>query len=146
MLLWPILFAILPFLGILARWSAPLEALSEAAASIPIGADIDFADVATEEGARHAFAAGPLLWTGIGVALAVLRCAHMCYSCVLASCFQLCLRLMDWRMFLFSTPLFRLNTILIKNAAPSQEALGATFGLAQTVACVARAGSPAFVR
>lgn len=86
MLLWPILFAILPFLGILARWSAPPEALSEAAATIPIGADIDFADVATEEGARYAFAAGPLLWTGIGVALAVLRCAHMCYSCVLASC------------------------------------------------------------
>ena len=38
-----------------------------------------------------------------------------------------------------------MNTILIKNAAPSAEALGATFGLAQTVACVARAGSPAFV-
>jgi len=64
------------------------------------------------------YPAVPLLWTGIGVALAVLRCAHMCYS---------------------------LNTILIKNAAPSQRALGATFGLAQTVACVARAGSPAFV-
>ena len=40
----------------------------------------------------------------------------------------------------------RLNQILTRNAAPSQEALGATFGLAQTVACVARAGSPAFVR
>ncbi len=39
-----------------------------------------------------------------------------------------------------------LNTILIRNAAPSSEALGSTFGLAQTVACVARAGSPAFVR
>jgi len=39
----------------------------------------------------------------------------------------------------------RLNTILIRNVAPSSEALGSTFGLAQTVACVARAGSPAFV-
>ena len=44
------------------------------------------------------------------------------------------------------SPLIRLNTILIRNATPSQEALGATFGLAQTVACVARAGSPALVR
>ena len=43
-------------------------------------------------------------------------------------------------------PLIRLNTILIRNATSSQEALGATFGLAQTVACVARAGSPALVR
>ena len=43
-------------------------------------------------------------------------------------------------------PLIRLNTILIRNATLSQEALGATFGLAQTVACVARAGSPALVR
>ncbi|KAI5117843.1 hypothetical protein M0805_008115 [Coniferiporia weirii] len=114
MLLWPILFSILPLLNILARWSAPAAALAAPVADI--GAALDaIGDAAAE---TVTYPAGPLLWFGIGVALAVLRLGHMCYS---------------------------LNTILIKNAAPSQEALGATFGLAQTVACVARAGSPAFV-
>ncbi|EJD05438.1 MFS general substrate transporter [Fomitiporia mediterranea MF3/22] len=114
MLLWALLFGILPFLGFLARWTAPSAALDPSTANI--GSDIDFSDPGA--GGVYAYPAGPLLWAGIAVALAVLRCAHMCYS---------------------------LNVILVKNAAPSQEALGATFGLAQTVACVARAGSPAFV-
>jgi hypothetical protein len=34
----------------------------------------------------------------------------------------------------------------VKGAAPSKESLGATFGLAQSVGCVARAIAPAFVR
>lgn len=124
MLLWPALFAILPFLSVLAQWSAPPEVLSPVAAvlSSAVNSTLNGALEIEVGGGMEApaitYPAGPLLWTGIGVALAILRCAHMCYS---------------------------LNVILIKNAAPSAEALGATFGLAQTVACVARAGSPAFV-
>lgn len=112
MLLWPILFAILPFLGTLARWSAPPEALSEASATIPIGADIDFTDVGGEAG-RYTFAAGPLLWTGIGVALAVLRCAHMCYSYVKFSGFLVCLGLTDkWTCYRSSLCLGLIQSLL----------------------------------
>lgn len=86
MLLWPILFAILPFLHILARWSAPASAFASkaidfnsGAAGIADGADTlevigEFvSDVAS-------YPAGPLLWIGIGIALAILRLGHMCYS------------------------------------------------------------------
>ena len=41
---------------------------------------------------------------------------------------------------------FSLNVILVTNAAPSKDALGSTFGLAQTVACLARSGGPVLVR
>jgi len=40
---------------------------------------------------------------------------------------------------------FSLNTILIKDAAPSKQALGAMYGLAQSFSSIARAISPAFV-
>ena len=53
---------------------------------------------------------------------------------------------MKFESLLIVTLVGRLNIILIKNAAPSKETLGATFGLSQSVACIARAGSPAFVR
>ncbi|KAL5476730.1 hypothetical protein ACEPAI_2916 [Sanghuangporus weigelae] len=115
MLLWPILFGMLPFLGLIARWTAPPEALNPSPSS-SVNVGVDMSDL--EGVAILAYPAGPMLWMGIAAVLAVLRCGHMCYS---------------------------LNVLLTKNAAPSQEALGATFGLAQTVACVARAGSPAFV-
>ncbi|KLO16145.1 MFS general substrate transporter [Schizopora paradoxa] len=119
MLLWPVLFAILPFLSVLARWSATPEALAAMQESMNVAIE------ASSEGLGEVgmmptitYPGGTLLWIGIAVALAVLRLGHMCFT---------------------------LNTILIRNAAPSSEALGSTFGLAQTVACVARAGSPAFV-
>lgn len=35
--------------------------------------------------------------------------------------------------------------MMVKAAAPTQRSLGATFGLSQSVACVARAVGPAFV-
>lgn len=84
MLLWPTLFAILPFLAVLARWSAPPEALAamqqsvnaavEAAAQ-GLGEEVSMAPTVTYPG-------GTLLWIGIGVALAVLRLGHMCFTCV----------------------------------------------------------------
>ncbi|PAV20345.1 MFS general substrate transporter [Pyrrhoderma noxium] len=114
MLLWPALFAILPLLAVLARWTAPPEAFAIVSSSAVVDAGMEIGG----EVPLHTYPAGILLWTGIAIALAILRCGHMCYS---------------------------LNSILTKNATPSQEALGTTFGLAQTVACVARAGSPAFV-
>ncbi|KAG8989398.1 hypothetical protein FRB90_002252 [Tulasnella sp. 427] len=39
---------------------------------------------------------------------------------------------------------FSANMMVVKSAAPNQESLGSTFGLAQSVACVARAAGPAF--
>ena len=36
--------------------------------------------------------------------------------------------------------------MLVKFAAPNKESLGSTYGVSQTVACIARAGSPTFVR
>ena len=88
MLLWPILFAILPFLNVLARWSAPPEVLYPVAAVVAsvanvnatsaLGVDIDVGGAM--EAPAVTYPAGPLLWTGIGIALAILRCGHMCYS------------------------------------------------------------------
>lgn len=105
MLLWPILFAILPFLNLLARWSAPSELLALASAPVNavVGAVADVGEGGVSSlnltvgvnatgmgldvdlgGAMEApavtYPAGPLLWTGIGLALAVFRCASMCYS------------------------------------------------------------------
>jgi hypothetical protein len=40
----------------------------------------------------------------------------------------------------------RLNIMLVKAAAPDKRILGSTYGVSQTVACVARAVAPAFVR
>ncbi|KAG8831242.1 hypothetical protein FRC17_003438 [Serendipita sp. 399] len=40
---------------------------------------------------------------------------------------------------------FSLNIMLVKAAAPDKEMLGSTFGVSQTIACVARAIGPAFV-
>ncbi|KZS87809.1 MFS general substrate transporter [Sistotremastrum niveocremeum HHB9708] len=97
MSLWPLIFALLPFINIIARMTLPAEALLDDDLRFP---------------------ASPLVWMSIGVVLSVFRMASMSYS---------------------------LNVILIKNAAPSQEALGSTFGLSQSVACIARAASPAFV-
>ncbi|KZV85497.1 MFS general substrate transporter [Exidia glandulosa HHB12029] len=57
-----------------------------------------------------------LLWTSIAVILILARTGGMCSSA---------------------------NMISIKHAAPSQDALGSTFGVAQTVAAVARGISPA---
>jgi len=97
MSVWPLIFAMLPVLNVIARWTLP---------------------EAAREDDDYKFAASPWLWLGIAVVMATVRLAAMSYS---------------------------LNVILIKNAAPSQEALGSTFGLSQSVACIARAGSPAFV-
>ena len=36
--------------------------------------------------------------------------------------------------------------MLVKFAAPNKESLGSTYGVSQTIACIARAGSPTFVR
>jgi len=36
--------------------------------------------------------------------------------------------------------------MLVKFAAPNKESLGSTYGVSQTIACIARAGSPSFVR
>ena len=36
--------------------------------------------------------------------------------------------------------------MLVKFAAPNKESLGSTYGMSQTIACIARAGSPTFVR
>lgn len=35
--------------------------------------------------------------------------------------------------------------LTVKSVAPNKESLGATFGLAQSVACIGRATGPAFV-
>lgn len=43
----------------------------------------------------------------------------------------------------FAGMAFSANMIMVKSAAPNQESLGSTFGLAQSVACVARATGPA---
>ncbi|KAG8847042.1 hypothetical protein FRB96_001692 [Tulasnella sp. 330] len=40
---------------------------------------------------------------------------------------------------------FPANMIMVKAAAPNKQSLGATFGLSQSVACIARAAGPAFV-
>ncbi len=83
MLLWPILFAILPFLSVLARWSAPPEAFAQAqqAVNATLGA---VTEVLEADGLTPTvtFPGGTLLWIGIGVALAVLRLGHMCFTCV----------------------------------------------------------------
>ena len=73
MALWPILFAILPFLSVLARWSAPPEVFAMANIS-------DVAGSVEGSAASTTYPAGTLLWTGIGIALAILRLAHMCYA------------------------------------------------------------------
>ena len=78
MLLWPILFAILPFLNVLARWSAPVSVLNAAAG------DAEVLDSIGEiAGEVTTYPGGLLLWTGIGIALAILRLGHMCYAYVL---------------------------------------------------------------
>lgn len=45
-----------------------------------------------------------------------------------------------------SLMLSSLNMILVKQASPGPEALGSTFGLQQSVSCIARALAPAFTR
>lgn len=60
-----------------------------------------------------------VLWTCMGALLILTRVAGMCYAS---------------------------NMIFIKHAAPSKEALGSTFGVAQTVASISRGISPAMAR
>ncbi|KIO21444.1 hypothetical protein M407DRAFT_28965, partial [Tulasnella calospora MUT 4182] len=43
----------------------------------------------------------------------------------------------------FAGMAFSANIIMVRSAAPNQESLGSTFGLAQSVACIARATGPA---
>ena len=86
MLLWPILFAILPFLHTLARWTAPASAFVTTAIDIGANATSNAGTTEVVELAGEfmdevvTYPAGPLLWLGIGIALAVLRLGHMCYS------------------------------------------------------------------
>ena len=74
MLLWPALFAILPFLAILARWTAPPEAFAVVSSAVEAGLEMG------SEQPVYSYPAGFLLWAGIAIALAILRCGHMCYS------------------------------------------------------------------
>lgn len=76
MLLWPALFAILPLLAVLARWTAPPEAFAIVSSSTVVDAGMEIGG----EVPLHTYPAGILLWTGIAIALAILRCGHMCYS------------------------------------------------------------------
>jgi len=41
---------------------------------------------------------------------------------------------------------YRLAIILVRRAAPDKRVLGSTYGVSQTIACVARSVGPAFVR
>ncbi|KAG8888161.1 hypothetical protein FRB98_008270 [Tulasnella sp. 332] len=45
----------------------------------------------------------------------------------------------------FASMGFPANMIMVKGAAPNKQSLGATFGLSQSVGCIARAVGPAFV-
>jgi len=65
----------------------------------------------------HPKAMGILIWTGLGLMTVIARTAFMSFSS---------------------------NMIMVKSAAPNKESLGATFGLSQSVGCVARASAPAF--
>ena len=85
MALWPIIFGLLPFLGLLARWTAPPEALNPALLAGAAGNASDATVTAglgegMEGDEIYVYPAGILVWMGIAVVLAVLRCGHMCYS------------------------------------------------------------------
>ena len=67
MTLWPVLFAFLPIVNILARLAMPTN----------IG-EIDVLSDGTE--IDPWFPAGIVVWMAIGIALAILRVAHMSFS------------------------------------------------------------------
>lgn len=89
MTLWPVLFAFLPFVNIAARWAMPADAVSVgagAAAGIIGAINATVTDAGELLGdvmldAREEwFPAGPVVWMAIGIALALLRLAHMSFS------------------------------------------------------------------
>ena len=73
MLLWPLLFMLFPALALIARLTAPAEALAASTAEIAVGVEGGMDESFTYPG-------GWLLWLGIAFTLGIFRCASMCYS------------------------------------------------------------------
>jgi hypothetical protein len=96
MAIWPVAFALMPGLNILARLSSPVDLASAALPVIGASSNNTLAGVAREiantaleaSGAVHEGLAttasrttiGPLVWLGIAVILFLARCACIAYS------------------------------------------------------------------
>ena len=88
MTLWPVLFAFLPFVNLAARWAMPVGLSGGASGGAGLGVDVGAEGAGLGVGVvvegmeviDEWFPAGLVVWIAIGLALAILRVAHMSFS------------------------------------------------------------------
>lgn len=76
-----------------------------------------------------------VIWVMLGIVLFTIRMGGMAYACISSD---------EGETRVLALTVSSANTIFVKNAAPSSEALGSTFGIAQTLGSTARGVAAAF--